>query len=212
MTRILLIDDDDAVREVTTEVLRQAGHTVTAAPNAKTGLAHQHTDPHDLIITDINMPDMDGLELIMALRHATPDRITGRPFATRSEVIARHGMVATSQPLATQVGLDVLKAGGSAVDAAIAANAALGLMEPTGCGVGGDLFAIVWSARDRKLYGLNASGRSPRGQTLEALRLGNSRRNHDSAHRPAAHHRARRGRRLVRAAPPVRPPADGRAC
>ena len=68
MTRILLIDDDDAVREVTTEVLRQAGHTVTAAPNAKTGLAHQHTDPHDLIITDINMPVMDGLKLVRRVR------------------------------------------------------------------------------------------------------------------------------------------------
>ncbi|CAM2065170.1 gamma-glutamyltransferase [Sulfidibacter corallicola] len=98
------------------------------------------------------------------------DRITGRSFATRSEVIAPHGMVATSQPLATQVGLDVLKAGGSAVDAAIAANAALGLMEPTGCGIGGDLFAIVWDASEKKLYGLNASGRSPLGLSLERLK------------------------------------------
>ena len=89
------------------------------------------------------------------------DRITGRTFATRSEVIAKHGMAATSQPLATQVALDILKQGGSAVDAAIAANAALGLMEPTGSGIGGDLFAIVWDAKTRRLYGLNASGRSP---------------------------------------------------
>ena len=94
------------------------------------------------------------------------DRITGRAFATRSEVIARHGMAATSQPLATQVALDILKQGGSAVDAAIAANAALGLMEPTGCGIGGDLFAIVWDAKGQKLHGLNASGRSPYGLTL----------------------------------------------
>ena len=94
------------------------------------------------------------------------DRVTGKPFATRSEVLARHGMVATSQPLATQVGLDVLKSGGSAVDAAIAANAALGLMEPTGNGVGGDLFALVWDARTKKLYGYNGSGRSPKGLTL----------------------------------------------
>jgi len=98
---------------------------------------------------------------------AAADRITGRPFATRSEVIARHGMAATSQPLATQIALDILKAGGSAVDAAIAANAALGLMEPTGNGIGGDLFAIVWDAESRRLYGLNASGRSPRGLTLQ---------------------------------------------
>ncbi|MEE9295978.1 MAG: gamma-glutamyltransferase [Phycisphaerae bacterium] len=95
------------------------------------------------------------------------DRITGRGFATRSEVIARHGMAATSQPLATGVALDVLKQGGSAVDAAIAANAVLGLMEPMGCGIGGDLFAIVWDAKTKQLYGLNASGRSPHGLTRD---------------------------------------------
>jgi gamma-glutamyltranspeptidase/glutathione hydrolase len=94
------------------------------------------------------------------------DRETGKSFATRSEVIAQHGMAATSQPLATQVALDILKQGGSAVDAAIAANATLGLMEPTGNGIGGDLFAIVWDAKTEKLYGLNASGRSPRSLTL----------------------------------------------
>ncbi len=96
----------------------------------------------------------------------TQDRLTGKNFATRAEVIAKNGMVATSQPLATQVGLDILKKGGSAVDAAIAANAALGLMEPTGCGMGGDLFAIVWDAKTQQLYGLNASGRSPKSLTL----------------------------------------------
>ena len=95
------------------------------------------------------------------------DRITGRSFASRSEVIAPHGMAATSQPLATQVALDILKSGGSAVDAAIAANAALGLMEPTGCGIGGDLFAIVWDAEKGELAGLNASGRAPQLMTLE---------------------------------------------
>jgi len=97
------------------------------------------------------------------------DRITGRSFATRSEIIAPHGMVATSQPLATQVGLSTLQKGGSAVDAAIAANAALGLMEPTGSGIGGDLFAIVWDAKSAKLYGLNASGRSPEGLSYEGM-------------------------------------------
>ena len=91
----------------------------------------------------------------------------GEPFASRSEVIARHGMAATSQPLATQIALDILKQGGSAVDAAIAANAALGLMEPTGCGIGGDLFAIVWDAERSELTGLNASGRSPQSLTLQ---------------------------------------------
>jgi len=94
------------------------------------------------------------------------DRITGRTFATRSEVIAQNGMAATSQPLATQVALDILKKGGSAIDAAIAANATLGLVEPTGSGIGGDLFAIVWDAKTQKLYGLNASGRSPKSLSL----------------------------------------------
>ena len=99
--------------------------------------------------------------LIICSPVTTQDRITGHTFATRSEVIAQHGMAATSQPLATQAAIDILKKGGSAADAAIAANALLGLVEPTGCGVGGDLFAIVWDANTRKLYGLNASGRSP---------------------------------------------------
>ncbi len=98
------------------------------------------------------------------------DRVTGRAFATRSEVIARHGMAAASQPLATQIALDVLRQGGSAVDAAIAANAALGLMEPTGNGIGGDLFAIVWDAESGRLHGLNASGRSPRSLTSGEFR------------------------------------------
>ena len=98
------------------------------------------------------------------------DRITGKRFATRSEVIARSGMAATSQPLATQVALDILKSGGNAIDAAIAANATLGLMEPTGNGIGGDLFAIVWIEKEQKLYGLNASGRSPQSLTVEKLK------------------------------------------
>ena len=95
------------------------------------------------------------------------DRITGKNFSTRSEVISQNGMVATSHPLATQIGLDILKNGGNAIDAAIAANAALGLMEPTGNGIGGDLFAIVWIEKEKKLYGLNGSGRSPRNLTLD---------------------------------------------
>lgn len=95
------------------------------------------------------------------------DRVTGKPFASRSEVIAQHGMAATSQPLATQVALDILKDGGNAIDAAIAANAMLGLVEPTGCGIGGDLFAIVWDAKNKQLHGLNASGRSPLSLTRE---------------------------------------------
>ncbi len=98
------------------------------------------------------------------------DRITGKNFATRSEVLARHGMVCTSVPAATQAGLDILKRGGSAVDAAIAANATLGLMEPVSNGIGGDLFAIVYSAKENKLYGINGSGRSPLGLSYEQMK------------------------------------------
>lgn len=95
------------------------------------------------------------------------DRLTGHDFASRSEVIAMNGMACTSQPLATQAALDILKRGGNAIDAAIAANAVLGVVEPTGCGIGGDLFALIWSAEREKLYGLNASGRSPRSLKME---------------------------------------------
>ncbi len=95
------------------------------------------------------------------------DRLTGKSFASRSEVIARNGVAATSQPLATQVAIDILKQGGSAVDAAIAANAMLCLVEPVNCGIGGDLFAIVWDAKTQKLYGLNTSGRSPYSLKLD---------------------------------------------
>lgn len=97
----------------------------------------------------------------------------GRPIGaawSRSPVYAHNGMAATAHPLATQIALDILKDGGNAVDAAIAANAALGLMEPTGNGIGGDLFAIIYDPGTQKLYGLNASGRSPKGQSLEQLK------------------------------------------
>jgi gamma-glutamyltranspeptidase/glutathione hydrolase len=116
------------------------------------------------------IPLLIGLVLSMTAAAQGFDRPVGQPHASRSEVIATHGMAATSQPLATQVALDILKAGGSAVDAAIAANATLGLMEPTGCGIGGDLFAIVWDAESGELTGLNASGRSPESLTLQHFR------------------------------------------
>ena len=105
--------------------------------------------------------------VLLAAPAPAADRITGRDFATRSVVYAPEAMAATSHPLATQIALDVMKQGGSAVDAAIAANAALGLMEPTGNGIGGDLFAIVWDPKTQKLHGYNGSGRSPRGLTLK---------------------------------------------
>jgi gamma-glutamyltranspeptidase/glutathione hydrolase len=105
--------------------------------------------------------------LLVTVPVFSQDRITGHDFATRSEVIAVNGMAATSQPLATQAALDILKKGGNAIDAAIAANAVLGVVEPTGSGIGGDLFALIWSAGKEKLYGLNASGKSPRSLKLE---------------------------------------------
>src|SRR5210317_2099749 len=126
----------------------------------------------------LNLKTVAGLAVVLAFSTMTDsisnaagyDRPTGEPFASRSEVIGSHGMAATSQPLATQIALDILKAGGSAVDAAIAANAALGLMEPTGCGIGGDLFAIVWDGEKQELTGLNASGRAPALMTIEYFR------------------------------------------
>ena len=111
--------------------------------------------------------------ILISFNSYSQDRITGEMFSTRSEVIAENGMVATSHPLATQVGIDILKKGGNAIDAAIASNAAIGLMEPTGNGIGGDLFAIIWIEKEEKLYGLNASGRSPKNLTLEYFKKNN---------------------------------------
>lgn len=101
------------------------------------------------------------------------DRPNGKPFVTRSPAVGKNGMAATSQPLATLAAIEILRAGGSAVDAAIAANAVLCLTEPMSCGLGGDVFAIVWDAQTKQLYGLNASGRSPRSLSLEEFRRRN---------------------------------------
>jgi gamma-glutamyltranspeptidase/glutathione hydrolase len=115
---------------------------------------------------------LGSLALLAGNSHANAqiDRITGKNFATRSEVFATHGMICTSVPAATEVGVEILKRGGSAVDAAIAANATLGLMEPVSNGIGGDLFAIVYSAKENKLYGINGSGRSPLGLSYDAIK------------------------------------------
>jgi gamma-glutamyltranspeptidase / glutathione hydrolase len=110
-----------------------------------------------------------SLLVLPDILYAQIDREVGESFASRSEVIGQRGMVATSQPLATQVGLDILRQGGNAIDAAIAANAAIGLMEPTGNGIGGDLFAIIWHAESEQLYAINASGRSPRNLSYDEL-------------------------------------------
>lgn len=98
---------------------------------------------------------------LQAVQAAGYDRPVGDPHQSRSVVLAKHGIVATSQPLAAQAGLDVLRSGGNAADAAIAANAMMGLVEPMSCGIGGDVFVIYWDAKSQKLYGLNGSGRSP---------------------------------------------------
>src|ERR1700761_275224 len=97
------------------------------------------------------------------------DRTSGYPAQTRSEVLARNGMVATSQPPGAEAGLSILKAGGNAIDAAIAAAAVLNVVEPESAGIGGDMFAIVWSAKEGRLLALNGSGRAPAGATLEHL-------------------------------------------
>ncbi len=98
------------------------------------------------------------------------DRYSGAQWATRSPVLAQHGMACTEQPLASQIAIDILKKGGSAMDAAIAANAAIGLMQPVLNGIGGDLFAIVWDPRTKKLYGYNGSGRAAMGRDLARMR------------------------------------------
>ena len=106
------------------------------------------------------------LVALAPLLTSAQDRLSGKTFATRAVVMARHGMACTSHPLSTQAAIDVLRSGGNAIDAAIAANAMEGLVEPHVNGIGGDLFAIVWDAKTKKLYGLNASGRSPYSLTL----------------------------------------------
>src|SRR5512132_3577588 len=98
------------------------------------------------------------------------DRVDGATFASRSAVWGIHGAAATAQPLATLAAIEILKAGGSAVDAAIAAHASLGFLEPTANGIGGDCFVMLWDPKARKVVGINGSGRSPAALTLETQR------------------------------------------
>ena len=134
------------------------------------------------------------------------DRLTGRTFATRSVVMAQHGMACTSQPLATETAIDVLKNGGNAIDAAIAANAVLGVTDPEMNGIGGDLFAIVYDAKTKKLYGLNASGRSPYALTLDILKKARTREH--SFQRPFARIRSGLCGRMVSTSWKIRKVAD----
>ena len=115
----------------------------------------------------LNLISIMSVAILLPNLGNTADRVTGSQFLTRSPVLANNAMAATSQPLATQVALEIMRKGGNAMDAAVAANAMLGLVEPTGNGIGGDLFAIIWDAKSARLYGLNASGRSPKSISLE---------------------------------------------
>jgi len=118
------------------------------------------------IMLEENIPLNQGGRLVAG----EYDRPAANRHQSRSAVVAKYGIVATSQPLAAQVGLDILQKGGNAADAAIATSAMMGLVEPMSCGIGGDLFCIYWDAKTEKLYGLNASGRSPYALTRDVFK------------------------------------------
>lgn len=125
------------------------------------------------LLANCCMFDSLGQDSNPGVSEETPIGIYDRPFGpihqSRSVVTARKGMACTSDPRATQAAIDILRQGGNAVDAAIAANAVLGVVEPMSCGIGGDLYSIVWDAKTEKIYGLNASGRSPAKLTRDVF-------------------------------------------
>ena len=121
------------------------------------------------LATLLAMDPLNEIATSQQVNAAGYDRPVGDPQQSRSVVLSKHGMVATSHPAAAQAGLDVLKAGGNAADAAIAVNAMLGVVEPMSCGIGGDVFVIYWDNKTQKLYGLNGSGRSPHALTREVF-------------------------------------------
>src|SRR3982751_325819 len=118
----------------------------------------------------MRIPGAAVVMLSTLMQQPAGDRPAGNKRGTRSAVLARNGAIATSQPLATAAGLRVLQSGGNAIDAAVTAAAVLSVVEPTMNGPGGDLFAIVYSAKDRKVHGLNASGRAPAAATLDEFK------------------------------------------
>ena len=117
----------------------------------------------ETVATAAPEPDVEAAAPIIGPGDRMP---SGRDLGTRSAVVAPNAAAATAHPLATQTALDIMKQGGTAMDAAIAANAMLGLVEPTGNGIGGELYAIVWDPKTRELYGYNGSGKSAMGATL----------------------------------------------
>lgn len=125
---------------------------------------------HEAVALGLLLVTLVWVSVGSGCRVLAADRPSGPLHKSRSAVMARSGMAATSQPLATAAAIRVLQEGGNAVDAAITANAVIGVVEPMSCGLGGDLFAIVWDAKSRKLHGLNASGRSPTAATLDLYR------------------------------------------
>ncbi|MEQ9448105.1 MAG: gamma-glutamyltransferase, partial [Rhodospirillaceae bacterium] len=140
-----------------------AGACAAALAGCATEPAMMQADAQEAV------PAAEAAEVEMSAPGPGDRMPSGRDIGVRSAVVAPNAAAATAHPLATQTALDIMKRGGSAMDAAIAANAMLGLVEPTGNGIGGDLFAIVWDPKTEQLYGYNGSGRSPMGATLEDM-------------------------------------------